>query len=149
MPQKDVKVLPPHPLPYTQYPYGYYRYGPPPYSQHPSQPMPAMPMSPVGPMTPVAPTIDHGHRSSSVVSEGDMGSDKLTLYVNWLAWKNLILTEQLTQCLKKLKKVYIIFNTLSEVPDTLFDTWGFEVGITLLLKSQTKKYEHARAKGRA
>jgi hypothetical protein len=147
--KKDADVLPPHPLQYTQYPYGYYHYGPPPYPQHPPQPTPAMPMTPVPPMTPVAPAIDHGHRSSSVVSEGDMVSDKLTLYVNWLARKNPPLTEQLTQCLEKLKKVFVVFNTLSEVPDTLFDSWGFEVGITLLLKSQKLKYERARAKGRA
>src|SRR5437667_2112829 len=146
MPKKDVKVLPPHPLPYTQYHYGYYPYGPPPYSQHPPQLIPAMSMTPAPPMTPVAPAINHGHRSSSDVCEGDMGSEKLTLYINWLMGRNPSLMEQLTQYLEKLKNVYIIFNTLSEVPDTLFDTWDFEVGITLLLKSQTKKYEHARAK---
>jgi hypothetical protein len=147
--KKYVEVLPSHTLPYIQYPYGYYPYGPSPYSQHPPQPMSAMPMTSAPPMNPVAPTIDHGHRSSSVVSEGDMGNDKLTLYINWLARKNPTLTEQLTQCLEKLKKAYIVFNTLSEVPDALFDTWGFEVGIALLLKSQMRKYEHARAKGRA
>jgi len=149
MPKKDAEVLPPHPLHYTQYPYGYYHYGPPPYPQHPPQPMPAMPMTPVPPTTAVAAEIDRGHRSSSVVSESDIVNDKLTLYVNWLARKNPALTEQLNQCLEKLKKVYVIFNTLSEVPDSLFDSWGFEVGITLLLKSQTLKYERARAKGRA
>lgn len=76
-----------------QHLYGYYPYGPPPYSQHPLQSMSAMPMTPAPPMTSVGSTIDHGHRSSSVISEDDMGSDKLTLYVNWLARKNPILME--------------------------------------------------------
>jgi hypothetical protein len=145
-PKKDAEVLPHYPLPYAQYPFGYYHpYGAPPYPQHPQHPpqhMPAMAMTP-------APPIDPWHRSSSVVSDGDIGGDKLTLYVNWLARKNPTLTEQLTQCLEKLKKVHVVFNTLTEVPDTIFDTWGFEVGIPLLVKSQTKKYERARAKGRA
>ena len=148
MTQKDIEVLPSHPLPYAQYPYGYYPYGPPPYPQPPPQPMPAISMASAPPATSTAPVIDHGHRSSSVISEGDMNDDKLTLYVDWLARKNPTLMEQLTQCLEKLKGVNIVFNTLSEVPDTLFDTWGFEVGIPLLLKSQMKKYERAKAKGR-
>ena len=56
---------------------------------------------------------------------------------------------KLAQRLEKLKKAYIVFNTLFEVPDALFDTWSFEVGIALLLKSQMRKYEHARAKASA
>src|SRR5947207_15905826 len=108
--------------------------------------MSAMPMTLASSMTSIAPAIDHGHRFSSVINEDDVSSEKLTLYINWLARKNPILTEQLTQCLKKLKKVYIIFNTLFEVPDSLFDSWDYEVEIA---KSRMKKYEHARVKERA
>src|SRR5216110_351349 len=96
-PKKDVEV---HSLSYIQYPYEYYPYDPPSYSQHSPQPMPAIPMTLASSMTSIAPAIDHGHRFSSIINEDDVSSEKLTLYVNWFAWKNLILTEQLTQCLK-------------------------------------------------
>jgi hypothetical protein len=141
--KNGIDTFPPQHSSYPQYPYGYFTNGPLSYLQHHPQPTP---MTPAPPTTPGLSSFNHGHHSSSVISD-DIESDKLTLYVNWLIRKNPVFTE-LTQCLEKLQKECVVFDTLSEVSNSIFETWGFKLGIPLLLKSQMTKYEHAKAKGR-
>jgi hypothetical protein len=142
-----------HPQSYPQFPYGFFPFGAPSsYSQLP----PAFPPSPYAiPMannpTPHSASRhgnDRRHRSSSLPSEADLSSDKLEEYFNWLARVNPTMSQQLLQCLETLRRHDIVFGTVENVSDALFDRWDVSDGIRLLLRSHLRKWERARAKGR-
>jgi len=149
---KDTTPAHPPNLPpshYYQYPPSYYPYGasphypqlPPPLLQHQQLPMQAAPGPEHAPKSP--------HRSSSVPSEADGLIDKLAEYFNWLTRLNPTKAEQLGQCFETLKKQDIVFGTVTDITDELFEVWGISHGLRLLLKSHMKKWERAKAKGRA
>jgi len=151
-PSKDTNAGPPPmnlpPSPYLQYPYPYYPYGAPP--QYPQLPPPAsypqqVPMhaAPIPEPVEIAP-----HRSSSIPSEADPTIDKLAEYIKWLIKLNPTMAESLTLCLEIFQKKDIVFGTIMEVTDALFDKWEISDGVRLMLRSHMKKWERAKAKGR-
>jgi hypothetical protein len=74
--------------------------------------------------------------------------DKLSQYISWLAKNNPTLTEQLAQCYELLKEHDIVYKTITAVSDKIFEEWKISLGIQLLLRSQQKRFEKARDKGR-
>jgi hypothetical protein len=121
-----------HPQSYPQLPYGFFPFNAPsPYQQLP----PAFPPSPyTKPMTKnLTPRPSrHNDRSSSLPSEADLSCDKLEEYLNWLARVNPTMSEQLLQCLETLRRHDIVFGTIENVSDALFDKWDISDGIRLL-----------------
>ena len=57
--------------------------------------------------------------------------------------------ESLTLCLEIFQKKDIVFGTIENVTDALFDKWEVSDGLRLMLRSHMKKWERAKAKGRA
>jgi hypothetical protein len=88
-------------------------------------------------------------RSFSVISESDSSIDRLNEYMNWLIRRYSEKIEELTMCKKMLRTHHIVFDTVLEVTEKLFDKWRIETGLQLLLKSQLKKYKHEVTKRRA
>lgn len=131
--------------PVLGYPYPFYQYMgaphytqlPPPFSHHQQYTMNA----PETPRSPVLPT-------SSPPSEIDPSSDKLAEYITWLIRCNPTLSTQLTQCLEMLREHDIVFSTISDIPDELFERWGIKDGLKLMLRSHQKKWERKKANGR-
>jgi hypothetical protein len=143
------------PSPYFQFPppsYPYYPY--PPNTQYPQLP-PQLPPPYIHPQytaaaIPSPPTVKRSHhRSSSFSSDYEVTSDKLSEYFTWLIKINPTMTEQLTQCLTKLQAENIIYGTLSNVSDALFEKWKISDGLALMARSYQKKWEHAKTRGRA
>jgi hypothetical protein len=150
--------LPPpqSPSPYFQFPpvsYPYYPY--PPNTQYPQLPpqLPPSYMHPQQYMTaaiPSPPTTQRSHhRSSSLSSDYEVTTDKLTEYFTWLIKINPTMNEQLTQCLIKLQVENIIYGTLSNISDALFEKWKISDGLALMARSYQKKWECAKTRGRA
>jgi hypothetical protein len=99
---------------------------------------------------PSTPTAQRSHhRSSSFSSDYEVATDKLGEYFTWLIKINPTMTEQLTQCLTKLQAENIIYGTLSNVSDALFEKWKISDGLALMARSYQKKWERAKTKGRA
>src|SRR5436190_19767582 len=87
------------------------------------------------------------HRSSSVPSEFDSSIDKLAEYFKWLIKVNPTKAEPLAKYLETFRKEDIVFGTIEDISDTLFDTWGVSQGLKLMLKSHLKKWKRSKAKG--
>ena len=143
-------MLPPQtPSPYFQFPppsYPYYSY--PTNAQYPQLPPSYMhPQQHMASAVPSTPAIQRSHRSSSLSSDYDYISDKLTDYFTWLIKINPTMIEQLTQCLTKLQAENIIYGTLPNISDVLFEKWKISDGLMLMVRSYQKKWERAKAKG--
>ena len=124
-------LMPPYyhlpPQYYSAYNGPYHQLG---YLQPPQQPVP----SPKRPR----------HRSSSLPSDFDSSIDKLTDYIAWLIKRYPTKSEQLTACLEMLKDKDIVFETVETINQERWDAWGVSDGISLMLKSHQRKWEHRR-----
>jgi hypothetical protein len=154
-PAKDINAtqganLPPPPYPPYSYS-GFYPYASPQYPQLPPHPLhlPQLPEHATSTPEVRKSPVRRNDRSSSLPSEVDPSTDKLVEYFKWLTKVNPMKAEPLAQCLERLRDEDIVFGTIGEIPDTLFDKWGVSDGIRLMLKSYLRKWEHAKAKGRA
>jgi hypothetical protein len=85
-------------------------------------------------------------RSSPLPCEGD--ADKLVEYINWVTKIHPTKADQLAACLETLRSQDIVFETVDDITNDLWEAWGISHGIKLLLKSHLKKWERAKAKGR-
>ena len=85
-------------------------------------------------------------RSSSLPSEFDSCTDKLTDYIEWLIKRYPTKFEQLTACLETLKKKDIVFETVDTINDMLWESWEVSDGIRLMVKSHQHKWERKEAK---
>jgi len=84
------------------------------------------------------------HRSSSLPSEFDSSIDKLSDYIAWLIKRYPTKSEQLTACLEMLKDKDIVFETVETIDRDRWKAWGVSDGISLMLKSQQRKWEHRK-----
>lgn len=134
---------------FFQYPSPYYPYvgGP----HYPQLPLPLAPHQ--QPLAHDAQSAERAqlprHRSSSLPSEADLSVDKLSDYFTWLTRINPTKAEPLALCLETFKKQDIVFGTIKDISDALFTEWSISHGLRLLLQSHLKKWERAKAKGRA
>jgi hypothetical protein len=144
---------PPLPAPFMGYPYPFYGF--PGLQQFaPLQPGLPPPLSqPLHPSTPVQGAPDVSNRSpchsSSPSSEIDPTVDKLTEYFTWLSKLHPTKAEQLTGCLTMFRANDIVLGTIRDVDKEIYVEWGISIGLRLLLTSHLKKWERAKAKGRA
>ena len=76
-------------------------------------------------------------------------TDKLNEYIVWLVKINPAMKEPLENCLEKLQSEYIVFETIDAVSHEIFEEWGISMGVKLLLKTQKKKWTHAKVRERA
>ena len=140
-PNPAVQLPPmPTPMPYYQLPPQYYGSYNASYHQ-PGYPPPlhasvAVPASPKRPR----------QRSSSLPSEFNSYTDKLTDYMDWLIKRYPTKSEQLTTCLEILKVKDIVFETVESIDRDCWEAWGMLDGISLMLKSHQGKWECAEAK---
>jgi hypothetical protein len=85
-------------------------------------------------------------RSSPLPCEGDI--DKLAEYINWVTKIHPTKSDQLVVCLETLRSQDIVFETVDDITNDLWEAWGVSHGLRLLLKSHLKKWERAKIKGR-
>ena len=88
----------------------------------------------------------HDVRSSSVVSGSD-GVEKLARYIVWLAQKHPTLATSLFEAKDALIQHEFVFETVEHVTDAEFLQMGVSGGIKVLLKTQTKRFKKAQARG--
>ena len=93
-----------------------------------------------------APSHRHDVWSSSVISGSD-DVEKLARYIVWLAQKNPTLATSLFEAKKTLIEREYSFETMEHVTDDQFHQMGIYGGIKVLLKTQTKRFKKAEARG--
>ena len=130
------------PMPYYQLPPQYYSTYNGPYHQ-PGYPPPLQ-----APVHVSASPKRRRQRSSSLPSEYDLCTDKLTDYIEWLIQRYPTKSEQLNGCLETLKGKDIVFETLDTIDNILWESWDVSDGIRLMLKSHQRKWQRAEAKRR-
>jgi hypothetical protein len=72
----------------------------------------------------------------------------LSEYFDWLFKTYPTKAEPLGQCLETLRTKDIVYETISDISDELFNEWGCSAGVRLMVRSHMKKWDRSKAKRR-